>query len=147
MILTSFFLLAPESAAFPRPICRHALPGSPNPCSGESPRRLNPRIHGPIKKRPQFDAGGVLVRDRSFAGADYVPRTGKDGGGFAPAVNASLAGGAEEGSCCSQAIRPFSDMIHWTLGDMCQLLRCRVTSLDIPTPLIGLQTPDRTPIG
>ncbi|CAK9066857.1 Peptidyl-prolyl cis-trans isomerase A [Durusdinium trenchii] len=34
-------------------------------------------IHGPIKKRPQFDAGGVLVRDRSFAGADYVEKLAK----------------------------------------------------------------------
>lgn len=30
------------------------------------------RIHGPIKQRPKFDAGGLLVKDRSFAGADYV---------------------------------------------------------------------------
>ncbi|CAJ1396082.1 unnamed protein product [Effrenium voratum] len=29
-------------------------------------------IHGPIKTRPQFDAGGLHVKDRSFAGADYV---------------------------------------------------------------------------
>ncbi|CAJ1396083.1 unnamed protein product [Effrenium voratum] len=34
-------------------------------------------IHGPIKKRPQHDAGGVLVRDRSFAGADYVEKLSK----------------------------------------------------------------------
>lgn len=32
----------------------------------------NLRIHGPIKQRPKFDAGGLLVKDRSFAGADYV---------------------------------------------------------------------------
>ncbi|CAL1146351.1 unnamed protein product [Cladocopium goreaui] len=31
-------------------------------------------IHGPIKHRPKYDAGGLLVRDRSFAGADYAPR-------------------------------------------------------------------------
>lgn len=30
------------------------------------------RIHGPIKQRPKFDAGGLLVQDRSFAGADYA---------------------------------------------------------------------------
>eukprot|EP00435_Cladocopium_sp_Y103_P031330 s3229_g7.t3 len=31
-------------------------------------------IHGPIKHRPKYDAGGLLVRDRSFAGADYVEK-------------------------------------------------------------------------
>ncbi|CAK9109388.1 unnamed protein product [Durusdinium trenchii] len=39
--------------------------------------QLKFQIHGPIKKRPQFDAGGVLVRDRSFAGADYVEKLAK----------------------------------------------------------------------
>ena len=38
---------------------------------------LGRRIHGPIKHRPTYDAGGLLVRDRSFAGADYVPRPGE----------------------------------------------------------------------
>lgn len=36
----------------------------------KNPKNL--RIHGPIKQRPKFDAGGLLVKDRSFAGADYV---------------------------------------------------------------------------
>eukprot|EP00434_Breviolum_minutum_P021461 symbB.v1.2.018939.t1/scaffold1487.1/size223630/9 len=35
------------------------------------------RIHGPIKQRPKFDAGGLLVKDRSFAGADYVEKLAK----------------------------------------------------------------------
>lgn len=34
-------------------------------------------IHGPIKEPPKYDAGGVLVRDRSFAGADYVEKLAK----------------------------------------------------------------------
>jgi len=34
-------------------------------------------IHGPIKEPPKYDAGGVLVRDRSFAGAEYVEKLAK----------------------------------------------------------------------
>ena len=32
------------------------------------------RIHGPIKSPPEFDAGGLRVKERSFAGAEYAGR-------------------------------------------------------------------------
>eukprot|EP00434_Breviolum_minutum_P021458 symbB.v1.2.018936.t1/scaffold1487.1/size223630/6 len=35
-------------------------------------------IHGPIKTTPEFDAGGLRVKERSFAGAEYVQRLAKE---------------------------------------------------------------------
>ena len=52
-------------------------------------RTTQPRIHGPIKEPPKYDAGGVLVRDRSFAGAEYAWRQ----------VTQIFAEAAAEGGC------------------------------------------------
>jgi hypothetical protein len=31
-------------------------------------------IHGPIRREPQHDAGGIFVKDRSFGLVDYVEK-------------------------------------------------------------------------